>query len=367
MPYPADYGGVIDVFYKIKALHDQGVKTHLHCYHYGRKEAKELEALCEAVYYYPRNMNRTLLIHPMPFIVVSRQQDALLMNLLKDEHPILFEGKHTTYYIDHPDLKDRKKFVRTHNVEEDYYRSLSKTEKNPLKQWYYKKESKKLGRHRPRLSEADHIFCISLKDKERFEDVNPNCSFVPPFHPNESPVYYEEKEPFCLYHGNLSVGENIDAALFLIKEVFAEIKVPLILFGRGAPKRLEREVAKHALVSIENGSQDRLLDLVSKAQVHVLPTFQSTGMKLKLLYSLFNGGHVLVNPQMVKGTGAEELVVIAENTKAFQKEVSRLMDSTFSKIDFEERSARLQRLFSNRIQIQHMIQVMFSDAASAPA
>ena len=28
VPYPANYGGVIDVFYKLKALHAEGIKIH---------------------------------------------------------------------------------------------------------------------------------------------------------------------------------------------------------------------------------------------------------------------------------------------------------------------------------------------------
>ena len=42
VPYPANYGGVIDVFYKIKALHAKCVKIHLHCFEYGRAEARVL-------------------------------------------------------------------------------------------------------------------------------------------------------------------------------------------------------------------------------------------------------------------------------------------------------------------------------------
>ncbi len=360
VPYPADYGGVIDVFFKVKALQSQGVKVHLHCYHYGRSEAQELNRMCEEVSYYPRNMNRTLLIHPMPFIVVSRQQDALLAKLLKDDYPILFEGKHTTYYLDHPDLASRRKFVRTHNVEEDYYKGLAQSERNPLKQWYYRKESKKLALHRPRLSHAEHIFCISQRDKERFEEVNGSCSFVPPFHANDEPTFSEDKEQCCLYHGNLSIAENIDAAMFLIKEVFVTLDIPLILFGRGAPKRLIREVYKHNSVTIEQGGQEDLEMLVRKAQVQVLPTFQATGMKLKLLYSLFNGGHVLVTPQMVIGTGAEQLVTVAEDVASFKKEVARLSGVPFSKASFLERKGQLDKLFSNESQAKHMIQRIFS-------
>ena len=48
VPWPADYGGVIDVYYRIVALAKTGVKIHLHCYTYGREEAKELEQWCSA-------------------------------------------------------------------------------------------------------------------------------------------------------------------------------------------------------------------------------------------------------------------------------------------------------------------------------
>ena len=47
VPYPPDYGGVIDVFYKIKALYALGIRVHLHCFEYGRKGADELKEICE--------------------------------------------------------------------------------------------------------------------------------------------------------------------------------------------------------------------------------------------------------------------------------------------------------------------------------
>jgi len=33
IPYPANYGGVIDVFYKLRALVSAGIKIHLHAFH----------------------------------------------------------------------------------------------------------------------------------------------------------------------------------------------------------------------------------------------------------------------------------------------------------------------------------------------
>ena len=75
VPYPANYGGVIDIYYKIKALHSQGVKIHLHCFEYGRAEALHLEGLCEKVYYYKRTINKQLLLNPMPFVVITRSSE----------------------------------------------------------------------------------------------------------------------------------------------------------------------------------------------------------------------------------------------------------------------------------------------------
>ena len=46
IPFPANYGGVIDVFYKIKALQNQGVNIILHAFEYGRQQAPELEKYC---------------------------------------------------------------------------------------------------------------------------------------------------------------------------------------------------------------------------------------------------------------------------------------------------------------------------------
>lgn len=360
VPLPADYGGVIDVFYKVKALHAAGLKIHLHCFHYGRAEANELRNYCEEVFYYKRNMNRSLLIHPLPFIVVSRQHDGLLAQLKKDEYPILFEGKHCAYYLDHPELGDRKRYLRTHNVEADYYAGLAASTSNPLRRWYLRAESKKLKRYRDTLSHATHLFCISSKDMDVFKEANENCNTVLPFHANETAIYPGAMGEYCLYHGNLAVAENEEAALFLIQDVFADLDVELRIFGSGATKKLRQAVARYSNVSLVSGNEAMLNELVQGAQVHVLPTFQSTGMKLKLLYSLFNGRHVLVNRAMVQGTGAESLVVEVDSHSEWQESIKDLMTKAYEESEFKTRAQVLESLFSNRIQAEAMIDVIFA-------
>ena len=41
IPYPANYGGVIDIYYKLVALHLNGVRIVLHCFEYERRGMSE--------------------------------------------------------------------------------------------------------------------------------------------------------------------------------------------------------------------------------------------------------------------------------------------------------------------------------------
>lgn len=91
IPYPPNYGGIIDVYYKLVALKRAGVKIHLHCYEYGRKPAQELEQWCENVYYYPRSTGIWNSLYKRPYIVQSRRSKELINRLIQDEYPILLK------------------------------------------------------------------------------------------------------------------------------------------------------------------------------------------------------------------------------------------------------------------------------------
>ena len=54
VPWPVDHGGYADLFYKIIALYNSGIKIHLHCFTSGRGKAEELNKYCYSVNYYKR-------------------------------------------------------------------------------------------------------------------------------------------------------------------------------------------------------------------------------------------------------------------------------------------------------------------------
>jgi len=128
IPFPANYGGVIDIYYKLKALHERGVKVHLHCFEYNREPAPQMELLCEEVHYYPRKTGLIPNLSLLPYIVVSRKSEKMIKTLLKDDYPILFEGMHSCYHLSDPRLKGRVKVYRESNIEHQYYHHLARAE-----------------------------------------------------------------------------------------------------------------------------------------------------------------------------------------------------------------------------------------------
>lgn len=349
VPYPPDYGGVIDVFYKIKALNDLGIKIHLHCFNYGRDESEELGKICEKVYYYPRKKFYQAIYSNVPYIVGSRQSDELLSNLTADNHPVLFEGLHTCFYLKHPALKDKMKTVRMHNVEWDYYRSLKEAESNYLIKFYFNLESKKLKKFEDELKNADKIFAISKGDYEYLRQSYETISYVPAFHNNETVTSKTGKGNFILYQGNLSVVENNQAAMFIAKKIAEGMPHKFVFAGKNPTSSLKKEIKNIKNIElIENPPFEKMAQLIADAQINLLLTFQSTGIKLKLLNSLYRGRFVVVNGKMVYNTGLEELCITEDNPNATKRILSDLMRVDFTQTDIEKRKIILDEGFSNR-------------------
>jgi hypothetical protein len=345
----------------MKALHEEGVKIHLHCFEYGRAEALCLEKFCEKVYYYKRKMNKTFLFNSIPFVVITRSSEKLMENLLKDKHPILFEGLHCCFHLNDARLNDRLKIVRMHNIEHDYYKNLEKVEKSIFKKIYFGMEAKKLERFENILNKANHIVAISSADVKNLSQRYKNVHHITAFHPNEEVKIKEGKGAFCLYHGKLEVGENNEAALFLVKQVFSKIKIPLIIAGYNPSDELKTAIENYPHIQLRgNISTQEIDDLIKNAHINVLPTFQETGIKLKLLAALFNGRYCVVNSPMVANTGLEHLCSVKDSPEEMANEISRLFEMPFDMDEKQRREIILSANFSNTINVKKLLELGLS-------
>ena len=352
VPYPADYGGVIDLFWKLPALQKAGVQIHLHCFNYGRGEQKELNKYCVSVQYYQRNTGVKGFSASIPYIVSSRKNELLFNNLLQDDYPIFMEGVHSTYLLNDKRFKQRKKFVRIHNVEYDYYNHLAQTASSFVKKMYYLRESKLLKNYEFSMAKkATAFWGVTKKDVDvyRNELGCNNIDFLPLYLPNNWDIQIKEGiGGYCLYQADLSVDANERAAIWLLKEVFSTMELPLVIAGKNPSEKLEQlaHSFNHTCI-VANPNEQEMQDMIAKAHINILPSYSNTGIKLKLLNALFNGRHCVVNDATVEGTGLEKLCHIANDATTMQHTIEQLFSQSFSNCEIGMRKELLNKIFNN--------------------
>ena len=184
--------------------------------------------------------------------------------------------------------------------------------------------------------------------------------YVPIFHVNETVNIKAGKGNYALYHGNLSVPENENAALYLIHKVFNDINVKLIISGRNPSTRLLTAVNKNSNVIIEaNIQSEDLLNLINNAQINILPTSQKTGMKLKLINALYNGRYCIVNSKMITDKILEECCIVADSAEEMKKAVLKYASREINKNNIVKRTKILQNNYSDKMNADNLISIVY--------
>jgi glycosyltransferase involved in cell wall biosynthesis len=339
------------MFQKIVALKKAGIKIHLHYFKYGdRGNNDELNKYCESIQAYERKMGAKGLRPGLPYIVSSRNHEDLISNLKKDDFPILIEGIHCTGILESLEHKKRKILVRLHNDESTYYKKLSASEKKLFKKIFFWQESHLLKRYQSHLPKDCLYVCISGTDVEIFKEIYhlPNIEFLPAFVAWREIKSIEGVGNFCLYHGNLAVPENEKAACWLLDKVFTKVKLPLVIAGKNPSNRLNKmaHLCQHTCL-VANPSEKEMNDLVQKAHINILPSFNTTGVKLKLLHALFEGRHCIVNDAAVNGSELEPACHISNSADHIASIVAQLYHLPFTEEEICLRKRILYDLYDN--------------------
>jgi hypothetical protein len=365
IPYPPNYGGVIDVFYKLKALHKKGIRIILHCFEYpGRDRNEKLNDYCEEVHYYPRLLGLRSAFSIKPYIVASRRSEKLIKNLLKDDYPILFEGLHSCYYMGDKRLNGRLKIYRESNIEHRYYINLFRVDKNLFNKAYFLMASTKLWTYQQVLKHASLMLVVSEHDATYLHYHFPENQvvYLPSFHANEDVESIPGKGNYALYNGNIEVPENAHAVKFLIKEVFAGMDEKLVVAGMNPPEHIQKLAAEYRNVEIvANPDDEHMFRLIKEAQVNILVTFQATGLKLKLLNTLFKGRFCLVNSKMLNGTGLDKLCLVGDTAGELKQLLNNAFESDFLEKEVAERKEILAERYSNDKNADRLIQLVFNN------
>ena len=109
---------------------------------------------------------------------------------------------------------------------------------------------------------------------------------------------------------------------------------------------------------VENPSDKQINDLIGSAHINILSTHQETGIKLKLLKSLFLGRHCLVNDKMLHGTELSTFCNIANSKTKWIEQINKLQKKAFTKKDIENRS-KIKELYNNEDEAKKIIEFIF--------
>ena len=215
-----------------------------------------------------------------------------------------------------------------------------------LEKIYLKQEVNKLKDFENILNKAKAILAISQNDKDYFSQKYKNVYMLTAYNAYTEVDILEGSSDYVLYHGNLSVAENYSAAEYLV-ETFRKIDVKLKVAGMNPPQHLIKMIDEVPNVELINSPDDQtLFDLIRHAHINILVTEQATGLKLKLLNTLFNGRFCLVNDKMVEGLDVNGLCYVVNDQNAIRFAVDELMPRKFDAHQIERRRKNMKNFYN---------------------
>ncbi len=368
IPYPPDYGGVIDVYYKIKFLKENGVDVILHAFDYkGKQDWGDLPQLCKKIYTYKRKKGLRYFFHYLPYTVITRLSKELNHNLLSHGTPVIFEVLHTTGALFDPEVRKLKTFYRHSNIEHRYYLGLANDEKNIFKKLYYYAEALKLYFYEKIILHTKGIFAVNENDADYFrKKYAVPVYYIPSFHPFKNVKIKEGRGEYVLFHGNLTVNENIRVAEWILKHLAAELpEIPFVFAGKEPSPGFIQKCMKYANVTVESNPTDAEMEnLISDAHIHLVFSFNPEGLKLKMLYSLYLGRFVIISKGLLPDLSIENIAGVYEeevsNIGAILEKVKLLMNENFT-TDMMKNRIKLAEKWSNEsngLRMLHEIGIM---------
>ena len=332
-PCPDNFGGAIDMFYKVKALHRLDVKVFLHIFYDERDDISGMKDYCEEIYLYKRNKGLLKHFSIKPFSTNSRVSKKLVQRLKASEASILVESLRSCALLEN-EIFYQKIAVRNHNIEHDYSWGLFESESNFIKKVAQLIEGYKQKHYEKTLNKADILFNISKYEQSYFQKkYKPKSVFLPVFHGYESIKSKEGFGKYALYHGDLSTADNLKSALFLV-EVFKKTEIQFIIAGSELPKEIKIKIQDFQHISyIKINGRQHLHKLIENAHVNTLYSFQRSGTKLKVFTALFNGRHCILNKNMIDDKQILGICEVADKEDDYRNALKDIFKKEFKLTD----------------------------------
>jgi hypothetical protein len=183
-PYPPNFGGAYDVYWRIRQLSALGHDIELVYCEKNKPTKDRIEHMSNYLsrQYFVKRKNKLIdFFSHLPLQVLSRKE---IQNIeFKSKYDLLVvEGDYVSSILKNKTLEFQKNILRIHNDEKEYFYSLYKSESNLLKKVYFLFESIKFKYYSKKLySSFDKLWFISNTELNKTTLIQNSVYLPPPF------------------------------------------------------------------------------------------------------------------------------------------------------------------------------------------
>ncbi|WP_168121089.1 glycosyltransferase family 4 protein [Paenibacillus sp. HB172176] len=337
-PYPADHGGRVDTWGRIKVLSELGWQIDLVVCGKTTPTAEEKEVVLRYVAdirLCDRRSRILDLLHPDPLQVRSRT--ALRHVKLNGPYDyVLLEGDYVYPILDNPEVRSDMAILRVHNDESIYFKALARSSSHPLHKLYYTIESGKFVRHERKLrSRIDKHLFISNKEFEKFRMGNETASsrFLPPPVTSGSFRSNSFASKQVVFIGSLFMPNNREGIEWYLTHVHEKLlenpEYSFVIAGNSRGGSLDWLKRYNLSRVVVHDSPESLDGIYEQGCLFVNPMQNGAGVKLKTIEAIQNGLPVVSTSVGSEGTGLlhKEHIMIADDPQKFCSSIQQLLDS----------------------------------------
>lgn len=314
LPYPANFGGALDVWERVKGLTALGHEVDLIVtdkINPSKEQIAEIKQYTDGFYFVRRENKVNQLFSNLPLQFLSRKNLAHI-EINKEYDLLILESEFCWSITLNHSIKFNKIVIRVHNIESHYFKMLGKSSTSLKEKMYYKLESYKIKNFTTTVyNKVDRLWFIS---KDDLEQMHYKCKSVfMPYPINDNYIEPKVKDGSnVVFMGSLFMQNNVYGLKWYLKNVHPELikKLPSYHFYIvGSLKETNTSLvdelkAYPQCTTIINTSH--LDEYYEKAQVFVNPMFHGSGVKVKSVNALVNGVPLVSTFTGAEGIGLNE-------------------------------------------------------------
>lgn len=360
-PFPPNYGGVIDVFYKIKALHEIGVQIYLHCFVDDIPElSNALKNITKEIFFYKNKKTILNFFSFTPYSIKYRNDKSIIYNLKKNDVPVLFESMKTISMYRKIDYS--KRFMRLHNIEFDYFFGIYKSETNVIKKCIFLLESFKYYFIGKKIKDFNKVIALSINDFNYITNLGLTSTYLPLFHGNSIKEYSSSFGKYAIFSGDLKTSENKKSLKFIVS-VFEKLNMyKLVIVVNDEINFVNKLVSGNKNMEvIKLYDFEHLKQLYADAHIAIMYSFQQSGTKLKLVNALYNSRHCLINDNIVDDPRVTSICNIANSKVDFENKINYLIKKPYTIEDYNIRKKVLLEVYDDNLNAIKLSEMIFKN------